>query len=333
MEDKGPESVMAASRKIICDMKIVITDGYTLNPGDLSWDGFKKFGEVVLYERTPADLILERCRDADVILSNKVPISASVMENAHNLKLISVTATGYNIIDMDAARRKNIAVCNVPNYGTYSVAQHTFALILEITNRVGVNSDSVRNGEWVRSSDFCYTKSSLMELHEKTLGIIGLGSIGMQVAMIARAFGMNVVYNSRTRKDTDLATFADLDTVFATSDIVSLHCPLTSGNREFVNARLLSLVKSSAFIINTSRGQLIHERDLADALQRGRLSGAALDVLSSEPPDADNPLIGAKNCLITPHTAWMSSEARKRILTITHENIDGFIKKKPKNLV
>lgn len=314
-------------------MKIVIIDGYTLNPGDLSWDGIEGFGQVTLYDRTPDALVQDRCKDADIILTNKVPISADTIKAATGLKLICVTATGFNIVDIEAARKRNIPVCNIPGYGTASVAQHTFALLLELTNHVGLNSTSVKEGMWEKSPDFCYTKASLTELNEKTFGIVGFGKIGEQVATIAKAFGMNVIYYSKTKKNTASAQYVDLQTLFSSSDVISLHCPLTKDNDQFVNHELLTRTKKSALFINTSRGQLINEKDLAQALNAGQLAGAALDVLSKEPPAHSNPLLHAKNCLITPHNAWMSLEARTRMLAITKKNIEGFLAQKPVNLV
>lgn len=314
-------------------MKIVIIDGYTLNPGDLSWDGIEGFGQVTLYDRTPDALVQDRCKDADIILTNKVPISADTIKAATGLKLICVTATGFNIVDIEAARKRNIPVCNIPGYGTASVAQHTFALLLELTNHVGLNSTSVKEGMWGKSPDFCYTKASLTELNEKTFGIVGFGKIGEQVATIAKAFGMNVIYYSKTKKNTASAQYVDLQTLFSSSDVISLHCPLTKDNDQFVNHELLTRTKKSALFINTSRGQLINEKDLAQALNAGQLAGAALDVLSKEPPAHSNPLLHAKNCLITPHNAWMSLEARTRMLAITKKNIEGFLAQKPVNLV
>lgn len=314
-------------------MKIVIIDSYTLNPGDLSWDGVKHFGEVTLFERTPYPLIAERCKEAEIILTNKIPLSADTLNSCPSLKLICVTATGYNIVDIEAARKKNILVCNVPDYGTASVAQHTFALLLELTNLVGTNSDSVINGEWPACEDFCYSKGKLTELKGKTLGIVGLGKIGSQVAAIAKAFEMNVVYHNRTKKEQVEATYLELEELFSCSDVVSLHCPLTKENTQFINRRLLGYLKSTAWIINTSRGQLINEIDLAEALNTGQLAGAALDVLSTEPPPVSNPLLTAKNCIITPHTAWMSREARERILHITEKNMQGFFQGTPGNVV
>lgn len=314
-------------------MKIVVIDGYTLNPGDLSWDELNSFGDVTLYDRTLSDLIAERCKMADIVLTNKVPISAATIDAAKSLKLICVTATGFNIVDVDAAAKKNIPVCNVPSYGTSSVAQHTLALILELANCVGANSSAVDGGDWVRSPDFCFSKGRITELQGKTLGIVGLGKIGHQVARLASALDMHVIYNSLTKKENAPADFVDLEELFSQSDIISLHCPLTKANNQFVNGSLLSKMKTSAWLINTSRGQLVNEQDLADALNKGQLGAAALDVLSSEPPPVTNPLLRARNCIITPHTAWMSLEARTRILRVTIQNIEAYFKGKPQNLV
>jgi len=314
-------------------MRIVVIDAHTLNPGDLSWKDLNNYGDVTMYDRTPAEQIAERCKDAEIILTNKVPISAGTIDAAKELKLICVTATGYNIVDVAAAGKRNIPVCNVPNYGTSSVAQHTFALILELANRVGVNSLAVSQGEWERSPDFCFSKGRITELQYKTIGIIGLGKIGTQVARLAAAFEMRVIYYNQKKKENNLAAYVDLDDVFSEGDIVSLHCPLTKDNNQFVNHHLLSKMKPSAWLINTSRGQLINEKHLADALNADRLGGAAVDVLSVEPPPPTNPLLRAKNCIVSPHTAWMSLEARTRILTITLQNIDCYRKGKPQNLV
>jgi glycerate dehydrogenase len=314
-------------------VKIIVTDGYTLNPGDLSWHDIEAFGEVIRYDRTPEELLAERCAHADIILTNKVRLSEKLIGEIPDLKLICVTATGYNIVDVETARKRNITVCNVPDYGTASVAQHTFALLLELTNRVGTNSTSVKDGAWENSNDFCYTRGSLTELSGKTFGVIGLGKIGERVATLAKAFGMLVVYHNRTRKESDVAQYVELKTLLAMSDVISLHCPLTKENNQFINRDLLAYLKPTAWLINTSRGQLIHEQNLADALESGTLAGAALDVLAVEPPTGTNPLLRAKNCLITPHTAWMSREARQRIMTITAQNIESFLKGNPINVV
>jgi glycerate dehydrogenase len=314
-------------------MKIVVTDGYTLNPGDLSWENIAAMGELVLYDRTPLHMIIEYCREAQVVLTNKVPFSSEVLKQLPQLKFISVTATGYNVIDIDAANQRGVVVSNVPAYGTDSVAQHTFALLLELTNKVGLHAASVAKGEWANAIDWCYTKQPLTELTGKTMGIVGLGNIGRQTAWIAKAFGMQVIYTSRTKKETDLGEFVDMSTLFAQSDVISLHCLLSNDNLQFVNKDLLRLMKPSAYLINTSRGQLVNEQDLADALNKDHIAGAAVDVLSSEPPKANNPLLSAKNCIITPHNAWMSREARQRIMDTTGKNLQAFINGKPINVV
>jgi glycerate dehydrogenase len=312
---------------------IVIVDGYTLNPGDLSWEGLAESGDVTHFDRTPPDMVADRCAGAEIIVTNKAPIDSVAINAATRLKLIAVTATGYNIVDMEAARRKNVVVCNVPDYGTASVAQHTFALLLEHTNRVGVNNGSVHDGDWSKARDFCYSKAGLTELAGKVLGIVGLGKIGARVAELGRAFGMDVWYHSRSPRNTTLAKYADLSTLFSGCDVVTLHCPLTADNLRFVNNALLVSMKKSAVLINTARGQLVDEDALAAALNDGVIAGAALDVLSAEPPSADNPLLRAKNCIITPHNAWMSFEARSRMLTITEKNIQAFLQGSPINVV
>jgi glycerate dehydrogenase len=313
-------------------MQIVITDGYTLNPGDLSWAPLETLGEVTYHDRTTPDEVVRRCREANVIVTNKTSVTEEVMAAASQLRLIAVTATGYNIIDVEAAKRRGIVVSNVPEYGTFSVAQHTFALLLELTNQAGVHSRSVREGEWVKSIDWCYSRAPLIELKDKVLGIVGLGRIGLQVAKIAQAFGMNVIYHRGKSETSDLRAVS-LEDLFRESDVISLHCPLRADNREFVNAALLSRMKPTAFLINTSRGPLIHEQNLADALRNGVLGGAALDVLSLEPPKENNPLLSAPNCIITPHNAWVSVEARKRILQTTVENVKAFLAGRPINVV
>ena len=306
-------------------MNIVVIDGYTLNPGDLSWNAIAQYGKLTIHDRTPVADVVERCKDVDIVLTNKVPFDRNAINNLPKLKLISVTATGYNIIDIAAAKEQGIAVCNVPAYGTASVAQQTFALILELTNHTGIHARSVAQGEWERSKDFSYTKAPLIELAGKTLGIVGLGNIGEQVARIGAAFGMKVIYNSHSKKDTSVAQYADMKTLFAESDIVSLHCPLKPDNHQFVNQSLLQSMKPSAFLINTSRGQLVNEQDLADALNNGVIAGAGLDVLSVEPPSSNNPLLRAKNCIITPHIAWVTKEARMRIMEVTAKNVGAFL--------
>jgi glycerate dehydrogenase len=314
-------------------MEIVVTDGYALNPGDLNWKSIEAFGELKVFDRTPSNQVAERCKSADIILSNKTEINKEIISNLPQLKLISVLATGYNIIDVIAAKSRGIPVCNVPAYGTQSVAQHAFALILMLSNRTDVHTSSVAKGEWVKSLDWSYSKTPLIELLGKTLGIVGMGSIGEQTARIANAFGMKVLYYNRRKKSTDLGEYSDLTSLFSKSDFISLHCPLTADNKEFVDAALLKTMKPSAFIVNTARGQLINEQDLANALNDEQIAGAALDVLSKEPPPSDNPLLKARNCFITPHNAWSTKEARQRIMTVTAENIKAFLDGHPKNIV
>ncbi|MHA4806721.1 D-2-hydroxyacid dehydrogenase [Flavitalea flava] len=324
-------------------MKIIITDGYALNPGDLSWKSFDALGEVIYFDRTPVGEVRERCREADVIITNKTPLDEKTIDGAVNLKVITVAATGYNVVDIQAARRRGIPVCNVPEYGTDSVAQHTFALLLELSNQVGRHARSVREGKWQGAIDWCFAETPLMELRGKTLGLIGFGRIARQVCRIAQAFGMNVLYYTRSGKPAPAsldpaipATGAkpvSMKEVFEKSDYISLHCPLTPENHSFINTEILSLMKPSAFLINTARGQLIREADLAAALQSGLLAGAALDVLASEPPPSDHPLISLANCWITPHNAWMSWEARQRIMQTTFDNVRQALSGTPQHVV
>jgi len=314
-------------------MKIVVTDGYTLNPGDLSWDKIKALGELEVYDRTPVELIAERCRNAEVVLTNKVPFTKETMAALPQLKLISVLATGYNVIDTKAAREQGVTVSNVPGYGTASVAQHVFALLLELTNHVGLNARTTAAGKWQQSADWCYTEAPVTELAGKIFGVVGFGNIGQRAGSIAKALGMQVVYYNPGIKDSVFGLQVELKDLFSHSDFISLHCPLTATNQEFVNATLLKTMKPSAVLINTARGQLINEQDLADALNHHVIAGAALDVLSKEPPSDSNPLLKAKNCIITPHNAWISREARGRIMAITASNIDAFLKGEPENVV
>jgi glycerate dehydrogenase len=313
-------------------MKIIVTDGFTLNPGDLSWNRFEEFGELIYFDRTDPAHIIANCEQADIIVTNKTPIAEDTMQAAKNLRLIAVTATGYNIIDVNAARKRNIIVCNVPEYGTYSVAQHAFALLLELTNHVGKHSQSVRSGDWVKSIDWSYAKTPVIELKDKTLGIVGMGRIGEQTARIAQAFGMNISYFGGRAKNIQ-ARSVSLNDLFSQSDFISVHCPLKPDNHSFINNALLARMKPTAFLINTSRGQLINEHDLAEALKNKILAGAALDVLSKEPPPADHPLLNISNCLITPHNAWLSFEARQRIMEITYQNIKAALSGRPANKV
>lgn len=313
-------------------MKLVITDGYTLNPGDLSWKLFEELGEVALYDRTAQSEVVDRCKDATAILTNKTPVTEDVIRKAKQLKVIAVTATGYNIVDVAAARDAGVPVCNVPGYGTNSVAQHTIAFLLELANHVGLNARSVADGEWSASKDFSYTKKPIVEIYGKTLGIVGYGSIGRKVAEIAKAFGMKVLSYSPSATGNEPGAVS-MEAVFSQSDFVSLHCPLTRENAGFVNSGLLATMKPTACLINTARGQLINENDLRAALLNNALAGAALDVLSAEPPPPDHPLIGLPNCIITPHNAWCSFEARQRIMQTSYENVVAALRGTPQHVV
>lgn len=311
---------------------IVITDGYTLEPDESGWAQLETFGEVRYFPRTAANEVKDRCRDATIIVTNKTPVSGEVIAACENLRLIAVTATGYNIIDTKAAASAGVLVCNVPGYGTESVAQHTIALILELTNHVGSNSNSVSAGGWESCPDFSYSVKPIVELKEKVLGIIGYGLIGQKVGEIAQALGMKLLfYSPSLSKQNPQAP--SVEYIFSHSDIVTLHCPLTNANREFVNADLLGTMKPGAMLVNTARGQLINEQDLATALKNGIIGGAALDVLSVEPPPRDHALLRIPNCIVTPHNAWLSTEARRRIMSITIENIRRALKGAPVNVV
>jgi len=313
-------------------MIIVVTDGYALNPGDLSWAGISKFGELQYYDRSLPDEVPSRCALADIIITNKTPISAETISGAKNLKLITVAATGYNIVDVQAAAKRKVPVCNVPSYGTDSVAQHTIALMLELTNRVGLHEQAVRKGEWQTADDWCFAKAPIIELARKKMGIVGMGRIGKKVAAIAQALGMDVLFFDPGKRMKG-ASSRKLIELFSESDVISLHVPLKNGNEGFVNADLLDKMKPTAFLINTARGQLINEPDLVEALKNNTIAGAALDVLSKEPPPEYQPLIGLPNCIITPHNAWISFEARQRIMQTTVENIQKFLNGKAQHVV
>jgi len=315
-------------------MKIVVTDGATLNPGDLNWNRLEKLGDCQIYERTAPEETVPRCKSADIAVTNKVVFDRSIIESLPSLKCISVTATGYNIIDVEAARDNNVVVMNVPEYGTPSVAQMAFALLLELTQHVGHHSKTVHKGKWSACNNFCYWDYPLVELGGLKMGIVGFGRIGRRAAKLAKAFGMKVLaYDPISPVDEEGVEQVNLQTLFSESDVVSLHCPVTAETEEFVNKEHLNKMKKSAFLINTSRGQLVNEQDLADALNSGRIAGAGLDVLSIEPPKADNPLQNAKNCYITPHIAWATKSARERLMNITIDNIEAFIKGTPQNVV
>ncbi|MEE4287662.1 MAG: D-2-hydroxyacid dehydrogenase [Mariniphaga sp.] len=315
-------------------MRIVVLDGYTLNPGDLSWDGIKQLGDCTIYDRTPPEKTVERAKGAEAVFTNKVVFNREVLQNLPELKFIGVLATGYNVVDLDAATEAGIVVANIPAYSTASVAQMVFSHILHIVQNVSKHAESVKNGEWANSIDFSYHLSPQTELAGKTLGIIGFGQIGQAVAKIGLALGMNILFNNRSKKETDLhARQVDLDTLLEESDFISINCPLTAENEGFINKAAISKMKTSAILINTGRGPLINENDLAEALNNGRIAAAGLDVLSTEPPAPDNPLLSAKNCYITPHIAWATTEARERLMKIATENLEAFLKGKPQNKV
>lgn len=316
-------------------MKIVITDGNAVNPGDLSWDFLEKYGQVVVYPRTPAELAIERLQGADIILINKTPITAEVLDACPTIKLICVLATGYNVVDCDAARARGIPVCNVPDYSTNAVAQFTFSLLLELCNRVGHHNALVQDGAWSRCPDFCFWDSHQLELAGKTMGIIGFGRIGRAVGRIATAFGMEVLAYNRSRcpEGEAIGRYVDLDTLLSQSDVVSLHCPLTPQTEGIISADALGRMKDGAILLNTARGPLLDESAVADALRSRKLRGAASDVVSKEPITENNPLLGAPNCILTPHMAWAPIESRKRILKSTTASIEGFLSGKPVNTV
>lgn len=316
-------------------MKIVELDGYAANPGDLSWDGLKELGDFVLYERTKPEDIVSRAKDADAILINKIKITDEILAQLPKLKYIGELATGYNNIDIEAARKRGITVCNIPAYSTDSVAQMTFAHILNITNQVAHYADENRKGKWSNNPDFCYWDTPLPELSAKTLGIVGLGNIGMKVAKIALDFGMDVfAYTSKNSADLPAGIQkTTIEGLLGVSDILTLHCPLTDDTRELINKETLALMRPGSIIINTGRGQLVNEQDVADALESGHLLGYGADVLTEEPPRADNPLLKQPHAYITPHIAWATKEARQRLLNICVENIKAFQAGEPINVV
>ncbi|PKM88666.1 MAG: glycerate dehydrogenase [Firmicutes bacterium HGW-Firmicutes-10] len=307
-------------------MKIVILDGYTCNPGDLLWDKFEKFGEVTVYDRTNKNEVLQRANEAEIVFTNKTVLDRETIHQLSNLKYIGVLATGYNVVDVEAAKEKGIVVTNVPGYSTASVAQHVFSLLLEIAARVGHHDQTVKNGQWSNSIDFCYWNYPLMEIANKTFGVLGYGRIGKQTAQIAKAFGMNVIAYDRGRTNHDeTVTKVTLTELFKQSDIITLHVPLFEDTKEIINKQSIDTMKDGVILINTSRGPLIKEQDLADALKPGKVKAAGLDVLTQEPPAKDNPLIPLENCLITPHIAWAPIEARIRLLDIAADNLDKYL--------
>jgi glycerate dehydrogenase len=317
-------------------MRIVVLDGYTLNPGDNSWADVARLGDLTVYDRTPPNEIIPRAAGAQVILTNKTPLSAQTLAQLLELRFISVLATGYNVVDVDAARRRGVLVSNVPVYGTDSVAQFVFALVLELCHHVAHHSELVHRGDWARSKDFCFWTVPLTELAGRQMGIVGFGRIGRRVGELAHAFGMSVcAYDPYPGAMPSYEPFAwkGIEEVFAAADVVSLHSPQTAESRGMVDARLLGLMKPEAMLINTARGGLVNETDLAAALNEGRIAGAGIDVVSEEPIRPDNPLVSAKNCLITPHIAWATLAARRRLMRTTADNIAAFLAGSPINLV
>ena len=317
-------------------MKIVVLDGHTLNPGDLSWEALHRLGDVTIYDRTPYDKIVERSLGAEVLLTNKTPLDAATLNQLPDLKYVGVLATGYNIVDTAVCKQRGIPVSNVPGYGTGAVAQFVFALMLELCLHVQKHSDAVFEGKWAKSVDFCFWDYPLVELAGKTLGIIGFGTIGQKVADIAAAFDMQIIAHSRTQTDQSQRKnfkWVSVDELLAQSDVVSIHCPLTPETQGLINAENLHKMKLSAFLINTSRGPIVNDADLADALNNNVIAGAGIDVLSKEPPPADNPIFKAKNCIVTPHIAWAAKEARARLMGIAIDNLKSFIAGKPANVV
>ncbi len=316
-------------------MKIVILDGYALNPGDLSWDFLDSFGQVTVYDRTAQEDIIPRIGDAQIVLLNKTPITETTLAACPGIRLICVLATGYNVVDVDAARARNIPVCNVPDYGTNAVAQFTFALLLELCHNAGHHSQAVYQGRWEHNPDFCFWDTPQMELYGKTMGIIGFGRIGRAVGRIANAFGMKVLAYNRSRcpEGESIGSYVDLDTLLAESDVISLHCPLTKENTGMIGKDALRKMKDGAILLNTARGPLLDEQAVADALACGKLKAAASDVVSTEPIKFDNPLLTAPNCILTPHMAWAPIESRQRIMDCTRRSIEAFLAGNPINTV
>jgi glycerate dehydrogenase len=319
-------------------MNIVVLDGFTLNPGDLSWDGLKQFGKVTVFARTDfhTEKIIDAIGDSEVVFTNKIPLQKEVLEKLTKVKYIGVLATGYNVVDVVAAGDLGIVVTNIPSYATAAVAQFTFALLLELCHHVGAHNDAVQNGEWSASRDFCFWKYPLMELSGKTMGLIGLGRIGQATAKIAETFGLKVLaYDNNVNPSlkNDNCKYVTLDELFGKSDIISLHCPLLDTTKGLINKSNIALMKEGVIIINTSRGQMIVEEDLRDALNDGKVAGAAVDVVSYEPISKDNPLLHARNCIITPHIAWASKESRQRLMRTAEENLGAFLKGQPVNVV
>ena len=317
-------------------MRIVVLDGYTLNPGDLSWSGIANFGELTVFDRTSPEQIAERLAGAEIVFTNKTPLTREHFAANPRIRFVGVLATGYNVVDIAAARERGIPVCNIPTYGTMAVAQFATALMLELCHRVGRHADSVKAGDWSRGNDFCYWLNPLIELDGKTLGIVGFGRIGQAFGRIAQSLGMKILavddYPDR-QLESDTLRYTTLDDLYANADVISLHCPLFDNNRGMIDKAAIGRMKPGVLILNTSRGPLINEADLAEALKSGHVAGAALDVLSSEPPSPSNPLLSAPNCIVTPHIAWATKEARTRLMNIATDNLSAFLKGAAQNVV
>lgn len=316
-------------------MKIVVLDGYTENPGDLSWGAFEELGELTVYDRTPEEEIVARIGSAEAVIVNKTPITRATLDACPGIRYIGVLATGYNVVDVAAAKERGIPVCNVPTYGTASVGQFAIGLLLEICHHIGAHSDSVHAGDWERSADWCYWNYPLIELDGKTLGVIGFGRIGQATARIAKAMGMNVLAYDLHPSESGraLGEYVDLDTLLRTSDVIALHCPLFPETQGIIDRDAIARMKDGVIILNNSRGPLIVEQDLADALNSGKVAAAGLDVVSTEPIRADNPLLSARNCIITPHISWAAREPRERIMTASAENLRAFLNGAPIHVV
>lgn len=316
-------------------MKIVILDGYTENPGDLSWEGFEKLGELTVYDRTPAEKVIERIGDAEIVITNKTPLPGEVFASCPQIKYVGMLATGYNVVDVEAAKERDIPVCNIPTYGTAAVAQMTFALLLEACQHVGAHSDAVKAGEWTNHIDWCFWKYPLIELTGKTMGIIGFGRIGQKVGVLAKAYGMKVLAYDEipSEEGRKIADYVELDTLFSEADVISLHCPLFDSTRGIINKESIQKMKDGVIILNTSRGPLIVETDLAEALKSGKVYAACCDVVSTEPIQTDNPLLECSNSILTPHIAWAPKESRQRLMDIAVSNLAGFLKGETVNAV
>lgn len=316
-------------------MKIVVLDGYVENPGDLSWEPLDALGDLIVYDRTEPAQIVQRIGDADIVVTNKTPISAETLKHCPNVKMIGVLATGFNVIDCDAAQKRNIPVCNVPSYGTYAVAQFAIAMLLEICHHIAHHSQTVHDGKWTSHADWCYWDTPLIALEGKTMGIIGFGRIGQQTARIAKAMGMNILAYNRSQNPIgqEIGSYVTLDELLSQSDVISLHCPLTPETEGIINHETIAKMKDGVILLNNSRGQLVAEQALAEALTSGKIAAVGLDVVSTEPIRADNPLLRAPNCLITPHISWAAKECRQRILDTTAQNIRAFLTGSPMNVV